>query len=1002
MKRSPHMLRRGIVVLVALIWTTSAFAATQFVTQTIQSSGNVGQFSSLALSAGEPRIGYWGGVRQDLNLASRSGGVWTVETADSTRALGLHTSLAAMPTGDVRISYYDATNGDLKLAARTAGVWSLEAVDTVGNVGLFTSIEVNGAGEPRVSYYDRSLGDLKYASRSGGAWTIETVDAGGDVGSYTSLALDGGGNPAITYWDAANGDLKLARKSGGSWSIETVDPAGTVGEFSSLALDGSGNPHVSYFDRTRGRLKLAVRSGGGWTLETIPDTLATVGQYTSLALNALGDARISYFDVTNADLRYARWLREDRPAPQPDTAYWTLSQVEGAGNVGQFSSLQLDAFDDPWIAYWDASTQNLRVARDTVGTGTWFQQLVESAGDVGQYASLVISAGTPRISYWDSSRQDLKLATQGLTGSWSIEIVDDGGNVGQFTSLALSAQGDPFLSYWDNTYGAANLKVASRVGGVWSRETIDSGGDVGRFTSIAVNAQGDPRVAYYDATNGDLKFAIRTGTTWALETIDAAGDVGRYVSLVLSAQGDARVSYYDATAGDLKFATRGAAGGWTPEVVDGTGDVGQFTSLALDSLGEPRISYYDVTNGDLKYASRSGAIWTLEVVDGAADVGQHTSLALARGRSPYRPGDATGDPRITYYDVTTRDFKFASRTAGQWTLEAVDTQGDVGQFTSIKINDQTNVVAAYFDVTNADLKLATQHYPDIALWAYPGAFRPQGADSVIQARARTTTLRWLRDPMMESRPDFGGYRIYRVFYSPDTTRMELIRRFSVNPSDSLTMWHFPRIDLSTPLPQRVATFVDPDSSGAFFKRCRRDSMGQCYSPGDSIIVLMPPPGPHDGFRTWYAITYEGRNILSNDYLDMHLNDAIACVEIQRSSCPNLNHKARNVTGPVEPTVGPKQDLQKVSVVPNPFRASEVWDTPGGHEVHFINLPTQAKIRIYTVAGDLVAILEHNDPVRDFERWNLKNGQGRDVSSGIYIYRVEATDFFKQDRFIVIR
>jgi hypothetical protein len=80
----------------------------------------------------------------------------------------------------------------------------------------------------------------------------------------------------------------------------------------------------------------------------------------------------------------------------------------------------------------------------------------------------------------------------------------------------------------------------------------------------------------------------------------------------------------------------------------------------------------------------------------------------------------------------------------------------------------------------------------------------------------------------------------------------------------------------------------------------------------------------------------------------------------------------------------------------------VWDQTGGHEVHFINLPPVAKIRIYTVAGDLVAELHHNDPVRDFERWNLKNGRGLDVSSGIYIYRVEATNFFRQDRFVIIR
>jgi hypothetical protein len=294
-----------------------------------------------------------------------------------------------------------------------------------------------------------------------------------------------------------------------------------------------------------------------------------------------------------------------------------------------------------------------------------------------------------------------------------------------------------------------------------------------------------------------------------------------------------------------------------------------------------------------------------------------------------------------------------------------------------------------------------QGFPDIPVWAYPGAYQA-GADS-IREQPRTLTLRWMRDPAVESRPDFGGYRIYRVFHSPDTSRLELIRRFSRQLADSSVMWHFPIINASTPESQRIATFVDPDSSGTFFKRCRRDSLGQCYSPGDSITVLIPPPGPHDGFRTWYTITYEARNTTSNDYLDLFIPDTVTCQNPDRSTCPNLNHKARNlIAAPVEPTSGPTANLQRVAVVPNPFRAREVWDPAGGSELHFVNLPSQAKIRIYTVAGDLVAELEHQDSVRDFARWDLKNGAGEEVSSGIYVFRVEAADFFQQDRFVVIR
>jgi hypothetical protein len=128
---------------------------------------------------------------------------------------------------------------------------------------------------------------------------------------------------------------------------------------------------------------------------------------------------------------------------------------------------------------------------------------------------------------------------------------------------------------------------------------------------------------------------------------------------------------------------------------------------------------------------------------------------------------------------------------------------------------------------------------------------------------------------------------------------------------------------------------------------------------------------------------------------------VDCTTVSR--CPNLNNKARNMLAtPVYPTGGPTANLERIGVVPNPFRRREPWDPPGANEIHFINLPQRAKIRIYTVAGDLVATLEHNDAVEDFARWNLRNSDGREVASGIYIYRVESGSFSFQDRFIVVR
>ncbi len=84
-------------------------------------------------------------------------------------------------------------------------------------------------------------------------------------------------------------------------------------------------------------------------------------------------------------------------------------------------------------------------------------------------------------------------------------------------------------------------------------------------------------------------------------------------------------------------------------------------------------------------------------------------------------------------------------------------------------------------------------------------------------------------------------------------------------------------------------------------------------------------------------------------------------------------------------------VNNIGVYPNPYYAFNPAETTTLNRfVTFNNLPPNATIRIFNMAGQLVRKLEKvNDPSQ-FLRWDLQNQTGLPVASGMYIAHVEAT------------
>ncbi len=94
-------------------------------------------------------------------------------------------------------------------------------------------------------------------------------------------------------------------------------------------------------------------------------------------------------------------------------------------------------------------------------------------------------------------------------------------------------------------------------------------------------------------------------------------------------------------------------------------------------------------------------------------------------------------------------------------------------------------------------------------------------------------------------------------------------------------------------------------------------------------------------------------------------------------------------------------LKNVKVVPNPYFARAGWENNSAPtKLNFTHLPEICTIRVYTLSGDLVKIIEHDSGGGD-QSWDLLSLNGQQVASGIYFYHVDSNAGEFVGRFAVI-
>ncbi|OGU74225.1 MAG: hypothetical protein A2V93_07980 [Ignavibacteria bacterium RBG_16_34_14] len=204
------------------------------------------------------------------------------------------------------------------------------------------------------------------------------------------------------------------------------------------------------------------------------------------------------------------------------------------------------------------------------------------------------------------------------------------------------------------------------------------------------------------------------------------------------------------------------------------------------------------------------------------------------------------------------------------------------------------------------------------------------------------------------------------------------------------------------------TYIDPyraDSSQQPFEGYRIYKSTRSAAGPWTLLGEYDLPNDGYGYNTGLEHEYIDKGLLNN--FDYYYSVTAYSKEDTVIDFPSQESSIYVNAKQVIPGTAPPQTVGEVAVVPNPYRGDIAyqdydpqWEKPTGtrdrwmeqdRRIQFINLPISCEIKIFTLAGDLVATILHDNPSKGYEDWNLTSDVGQTVSSGIYLFTIEDTN-----------
>ena len=209
-------------------------------------------------------------------------------------------------------------------------------------------------------------------------------------------------------------------------------------------------------------------------------------------------------------------------------------------------------------------------------------------------------------------------------------------------------------------------------------------------------------------------------------------------------------------------------------------------------------------------------------------------------------------------------------------------------------------------------------------------------------------------------------------------------------------------------------------------RSKDDNIG--YNTGFSKIALSAPKVfPNDTVQYWYQFPPKGDSA-------QHLNGwqyiyGVSAYDQGDSANGVLSLESAKALLRVIPGTVPTSDRsKKVGVYPNPYYVNAYWDGSSERQrkIYFYNLPSRCEIKIYTLAGDVVAVLDHDAATYDASdiewfsnfgdpgtkaqlaggehAWDMITKHDQAIATGLYLFTVEdkLNGNVKRGKFVIIK